>query len=222
MEEEELQQAPQEQAQELPPEAEALSPYDTTAESAELEGIGKELSDIEKSIEGDFAQHISDLIDNDSSLEELFFSDRVTFFKKVLSEQNNFVNSLIEPRMARANELQGQIATKNELANIEAIKQQFQNQHPDIDIKELLRFFAEELPSKVQEEIKAQPMEQFFDIVYNYYMQSQQIAQAMQEQMQGQGQAPQEAEAQLPQQAQGVAVDSEQANTNAYLPMNRN
>lgn len=100
----------------------------------------------------------------------------------MIEEQNNFVKSLIEPKIARANELQGQIATKNELANLESIKQQFQSQHPEVDIRELIRFFTEELPPKVQEEIKAQPMEQFFDLVYNYYMQSQQLAQAMQQQ----------------------------------------
>lgn len=102
-----------------------------------------------------------------------FFSDRKTFFTKVIEEQNNFVKAILEPRMARMQELQWQIATKNELANLESIKQQFQSQHPEVDIRELIRFFTEELPPKVQEEIKAQPMEQFFDLVYNYYMQSQ-------------------------------------------------
>lgn len=202
------------------PTAENLSPYDTTAEQAEMDGINKELQDIEASVENDFISYISDLIDNDSVFEELFFSDRKAFFKKVIEEQNNFVSSLIEPRAQRMNELQGQIAQKTELGNLEAIKQNFQAQHPDVDVKELIRFFTEDLSPKVQEQIKEQPIEQFFNIVYEIMKAQTAQAQAMQNTQQN---PTQETPTQdLPAQAQGVAVDSEQANSSAFLPMNRN
>lgn len=186
---------------------EQTNEYDTTQEQGQLEAIQKELQDIEASVENDFAEHISALIDNDSVLEELFFSDRVTFFKKVIEEQNKFVNALVEPRVAKVKELQDTIAGKSELANIEAIKQDFQSRHPEVNIKELIAFFANELPQRVQEEIKSQPIEAFFDLVYEIY-----AAQNAEE-------APPE---DLPAQAQGVAVDSQQSDTNSgALPMNR-
>ena len=186
--------------------------YDTTQEQGQLEAIQKELQDIEASVENDFAEHISALIDNDSVLEELFFSDRVTFFKKVIEEQNKFVNALVEPRVAKVKELQDTIAGKSELANIEAIKQDFQSRHPEVNIKELIVFFANELPQRVQEEIKSQPIEAFFDLVYEIYA-AQNAEEAPPEE------SPPE---DLPAQAQGVAVDSQQSDTNSgALPMNR-
>lgn len=198
--------------EQLPPQ-EPTSEYDTTQEQGQLEAIQKELQDIEASVENDFAEHISALIDNDSVLEELFFSDRVTFFKKVIEEQNKFVSALVEPRVAKAKELQDTIAGKSELANIEAIKQDFQNRHPEVDIKELIAFFANELPPRVQEEIKSQPIEAFFDLVYEIYA----AQNAPQEEAQEEP-SPED----LPAQAQGVAVDSQQSDTNSgALPMNR-
>lgn len=191
---------------------EQTNQYDTTQEQGQLEAIQKELQDIEASVENDFAEHISALIDNDSVLEELFFSDRVTFFKKVIEEQNKFVNALVEPRVAKAKELQDTIAGKSELANIEAIKQDFQSRHPEVNIKELIVFFANELPQRVQEEIKSQPIEAFFDLVYEIYA-AQNAEEAPSEE------SPPE---DLPAQAQGVAVDSQQSDTNSgALPMNR-
>ena len=198
--------------EQLPPQ-EPTSEYDTTQEQGQLEAIQKELQDIEASVENDFAEHISALIDNDSVLEELFFSDRVTFFKKVIEEQNKFVSALVEPRVAKAKELQDTITGKSEMANIEAIKQDFQSRHPEVDIKELIAFFANELPPRVQEEIKSQPIEAFFDLVYEIYA----AQNAPQEE--AQEEAPPE---DLPAQAQGVAVDSQQSDTNSgALPMNR-
>lgn len=190
------------------------SEYDTTQEQGQLEALQKELQDIEASVENDFAEHISALIDNDSVLEELFFSDRVTFFKKIIEEQNKFVSALVEPRVAKAKELQDIIAGKSELANIEAIKQDFQSRHPEVDIKELIAFFANELPPRVQEEIKSQPIEAFFDLVYEIYA----AQNAPQEEAPPEESPPED----LPAQAQGVAVDSQQSDTNSgALPMNR-
>ncbi|AQQ59380.1 hypothetical protein XJ32_03940 [Helicobacter bilis] len=199
--------------EELETPQEPTSEYDTTQEQGQLEAIQKELQDIEASVENDFAEHISALIDNDSVLEELFFSDRVTFFKKVIEEQNKFVSALVEPRAAKAKELQDTIAGKSEMANIEAIKQDFQSRHPEVDIKELIAFFANELPPRVQEEIKSQPIEAFFDLVYEIYA----AQNAPQEEVQEES-LPED----LPAQAQGVAVDSQQSDTNSgALPMNR-
>lgn len=191
--------------------AEPLSEFDTSKDIEELQGLQKELADIEASVESDFAKYISEVTNNDASFEEMFFSDREAFFKRVIEEQNKFVQNLVEPRLQRANELQTNIQGKNELANIENIKQKFQSEHPDVDVGELIKFFVEELPAKVQEQIKAQPIEEFFNIVYELYSQ--------------QYQEPQEEEQiqeELPEQTQGVPVSSEDSQSNsAYLQMNR-
>lgn len=191
--------------------AEPLSEFDTSKDIEELQGLQKELADIEASVESDFAKYISEVTNNDASFEEMFFSDREAFFKRVIEEQNKFVQNLVEPRLQRANELQTNIQGKNELANIENIKQKFQSEHPDVDVGELIKFFVEELPAKVQEQIKVQPIEEFFNIVYELYSQ--------------QYQEPQEEEQiqeELPEQTQGVPVSSEDSQSNsAYLQMNR-
>lgn len=197
-----------------------LSPYDTQGDIAELEGLQKELSDIEASIEHDFATHIANMVDNDSVLEELFFSDRITFFKKVIEEQNNFTKALIEPRMQRAQELGQQIAGKQEMGKIDAAREAFQAAHPDVDIQELVVFFTQEVPPKAQEEIKALPIEEFFEAIYQLYMQAQ--GAIPQEQAQEAQEAlPQQEE--LPAQASGVPVSSEDADSATMkLPMYRN
>ena len=58
-------------------------------ETQAFEAIQKELQDIEKSIESDFAAFISDMVDNDPALEELFFSNRKDFLKKLLKNKIN-------------------------------------------------------------------------------------------------------------------------------------
>ena len=75
-------------------------------------------------------------------------------------------------------------------------------------------FYTQELPPKVQEAIKAEPVENFFNIIYELYMQSTQPQEPQQQ--------PQQPEDPLPKQAQGVAVSSEEADSNSgYLPMER-
>lgn len=52
---------------------EAQQNFSIEEEKQAFEAIQKELQDIEKSIENDFATFISDRVDNDPQLEELFF-----------------------------------------------------------------------------------------------------------------------------------------------------
>ena len=186
-----------------------IDEFDATADIEALQGIEKELRDVEASLENNFAEWISEIIEADQTYEELFFNDKKLFFKKILELQNQFVKELIEPRVAKAEELQGNIKTKQELGQIDLIKRRFQAAHPDVDIKELILFYTNELPPKLQEQIKAQPVEQFFDLIYELYQQ----ATKPQEQ-------PQEEE--LPKQTQGVAINSDYSNTGAgQLPMER-
>lgn len=181
------------------------NPYDTTGDIQQLEAIHKELSDIEASIENDFAEHISEILDQDQVFEELFFSDRVTFFKKVLEEQNRYVEAILQPRMQKAQELSDSITQKNELGFLESIKQDFMQRNPDVDIQALIMFYMEDLPPRVQEEIQKAPKEQFFDIVYDIYQKSQ----------------PQPREEALPAQSEGVGVSSEQADIDHNMQMTR-
>ena len=204
----------QQQPQEPQPQQKERDEFDYTDELNELEGVEKELQDIESSIEGNFATWITEVIDSDQTLEDLFFNDRKTFFKKILELQNQFVKELVEPRIARAQELDSKIKSKSELGKIDMIKKQFQKEHPDVNIQELIMFYTQELPPKVQEAIKAEPVENFFNIIYELYMQSTQPQEPQQQ--------PQQPEDPLPKQAQGVAVSSEEADSNSgYLPMER-
>ena len=206
----EIAQNAQLQGQAAPQATQETNEFDYTNDLNELEAVHKELQDIEASLENNFAEWISEVIDSDQTLEDLFFNDRKLFFKKILELQNQFVKELVEPRVAKAEELQGNIKAKQELGNIEAIKRQFQKEHPDVNLQELILFFTQELPPKVQEAIKAEPLENFFNLIYELYQQ----ATAPQ-------QAPQKEE-ELPKQAQGVAVSSEEADSNSgYLPMER-
>lgn len=201
--------------QQPPQEAQEVDEFDTSGDIAQLQGIEKELQDIEASLENNFAEYITQLIDNDPTFEELFFNDRKTFFKKVIEAQNEFVISLTEPLQNKASEIETQIQGKQELGKIDLIKRKFQAEHPDVDIKELIMFFANELPPKVQQEIKAQPIERFFDLVYAIYQQM--------TNPQGQEVAPPPQDESLPPpQAQGVATSSENASANAsQLPLDR-
>lgn len=199
--------APQEMPQEMP-----QDDFDTTKDIEQLQGLEKEVQDIEASLENNFAEYITQLIDNDPTFEDLFYSDRKTFFKKVIQEQNEFVKAQIQPKLAKAEELNSQIQDKQELSRIDLIKRQFQAAHPNVDVKELIMFFANELPPKIQQEIKAQPIEQFFELVYAIYQQMTNPQNAQQEAQ----------EAALPPQAQGVAVGSDNASSNAsQLPLDR-
>lgn len=207
---------PQEaQAQTEAPQEMPQDDFDTTKDIEQLQGLEKEVQDIEASLENNFAEYITQLIDNDPTFEDLFYSDRKTFFKKVIQEQNEFVKAQIQPKLAKAEELNSQIQDKQELSRIDLIKRQFQAAHPEVDIKELIMFFANELPPKIQQEIKAQPIEQFFELVYAIYQQMTNPQNAQQEAQEAQ-------EAALPPQAQGVAVGSDNASSNAsQLPLDR-
>lgn len=72
------------------------------------------------------------------------------------------MKELVTPRVNKLQELDTIIQNKQELGKIENVKQQFQTQHPEVNIQELVLFFTQDLPPKVQEEIKAQPIEVFF------------------------------------------------------------
>ena len=186
---------------------EAQQNFNIEEDKKAFEAIQKELQDIEKSIESDFVTFISDKIDNDPALEELFFSNRKEFFTKIIDEQNKYVKELVTPKINKLQELDTIIQNKQELGNLEAIKQQFQAQHPEVNIQELILFFTQDLPPKIQEEIKAQPIEDFFNIVYELFKQ---------------GQEAQAQDQKLPAQTQGVPVSNDALNTTQDLPMNRN
>lgn len=210
----EVEQAPQEtpQGQQDNP----LSAYDTTDDYAQLEGLGKELQDIEASLENNFAQIAKEAVDNDVTLEDLFHTDRLLFFKKILELQNAFAESEIMPRVEKAKQLGNDIAAKEELGSIEAAKQEFLASHPDVNLQEMLSFFLNEVPPKIQQQVRELPQNEFFNVVYELY------SQAMQPQEPPQNEPPPPQD-NLPAQAQGVAVSSEEANSNSgYLPMNRN
>lgn len=202
---------PQESAQENQG---PVNEYDITPEADEVNAIQKELQDIEASIEGDFAKYITAKVNEEPDLEERFFSDREGFFREVIGEQNEFVKNLLEPRVARLNELNETMNAKAQMGKIDAIAKKFQAEHPDVNLQELIVFFTHDLPLRIQEQIKEQPQEQFFDLVYQIYA-------AHMQQMQPP--PPEEpAEPELPKQAQGVPVSNDQAANNAnMLPLDR-
>ena len=68
---------------------EAQQNFSIEEETQAFEAIQKELQDIEKSIESDFAAFISDMVDNDPALEELFFQIEKNFLQKSLMSKIN-------------------------------------------------------------------------------------------------------------------------------------
>ena len=191
---------------------ETASPFDTSAEQGELDALSAELEQNAASIESDFAKYAAETLSAED--EELFFEDKEAFIMKILQMQNEYLESNIRPKEARANELSQSIESKKQLANFDEAVKAFSQNHPEVDVNELFDFLENDLPPRVKKELESinEPME-FLETLFAIY--SQNGAQGEQ----GQQDAPQEQD--LPKQVQGVSKQADMAGHNQPLPQDR-
>lgn len=197
-------QAAIEQAPQEPP-----NPYDYSAELDELEALSNELNQAQASIEGDVAKALSAQITPE--MEEMFFEDREAFLLEIFKLQNQFLEQNINPKIERANALQGDITKKQAMQGIEQAQQRFSQAHPDVDINALMEFFIS-LPESEQARLSALNPDEFFNELYALYSAKDNVPPEAEEQSS-------EPE-QLPTQLNGVGNNSELSES-ADLPMER-
>ncbi|WP_104686765.1 Coiled-coil domain-containing protein [Helicobacter felis] len=133
----------------------------------ELEVLKKEIQQAEQSLESDFAKYAGEHID--AQLEALFFDDRVGFIKKILEMQNQFLSEQLGQKVQRAKDLQEDITLKRGMQDLEKVKAEFLNAHPEANIDEILEFYNEELPPKYQKQLESLQGLDFFNTLYELY-----------------------------------------------------
>ncbi len=179
---------------------EAANPFDTSAEESELQALQAEITQAQASLEGDFAKYWAENNDTPET-DELYFEDKEAFIKKVLQDQNAYLDEGLRPKMQRANELGADISQKQQFGAIDSAVKAFKEKHPDVDENELMKFFNEQIPPEVQAQLQQLPPEQFFEELLALYNG---VTGGAGEQAQG--------EEQLPQQINGVASSEGVAN----------
>ncbi|WP_120802944.1 Coiled-coil domain-containing protein [Helicobacter pylori] len=169
----------------------------------ELETLKREIAQAEESLENDFAKHMAEK--TDEKLEDLFFNNKVDFYRSVLVEQNNFLNEHVSKKIDKAVALSEEIETSKKSQEIEKAKAEFLEKHKDenIDFNELVDFYNEELPQKYKREIDKLDGVQFFQSIYDLLKAAQ--GENMQE---GKANAIIEKERNLPKEVKGNGVSS--------------
>lgn len=149
-----------------------------------------------KSFEVNFAKKAKEFTESNPELEELFFENKEEFFKKVLELQNDFVKTELTQKQDDISNLESEISLDNQLGEVERAKEAFLSAHPEIDINELLAFYAEELTPREQKAFESLPATELFNALYEIYMQK------------TQGQNPeQKANEELPKQVKGYPAE---------------
>ncbi|MFP6279841.1 Coiled-coil domain-containing protein [Helicobacter pylori] len=168
----------------------------------QLETLKREIAQAEESLENDFAKHMAEK--TDEKLEDLFFNNKVDFYKSVLVEQNNYLNENISKKVNKAVALSEEIETSKKKEEVEKAKAEFLEKHKDedIDFNELVDFFNEELPQKYKREIDNLNGVQFFEAIYNL------LKAAQGENIQERKAYDREEERNLPKEVQGNGVSS--------------
>ncbi|NHB14160.1 Coiled-coil domain-containing protein [Helicobacter pylori] len=133
----------------------------------ELETLKREIAQAEASLENDFAKHMAEK--TDEKLEDLFFNNKVDFYRSVLVEQNNYLNEHVSKKIDKAIALSEEIDTSKKIQEIEKAKVEFLEKHKNenIDFNELADFYNEELPQKYKREIEKLDGVQFFQAIYD-------------------------------------------------------
>ncbi|GAA8361614.1 hypothetical protein HpDR37_28540 [Helicobacter pylori] len=168
----------------------------------ELETLKREIAQAEASLENDFAKHMAEK--TDEKLEDLFFNNKVDFYRSVLVEQNDFLNDHVSKKVNKALALSEEIENSKKSQEIEEAKAKFLEKHKDenIDFNELMDFYDEELPQKYRREIDKLDGVQFFQSIYDLFK----VAQG--ENMQEENKANAREEESLPKEVKGNGVSS--------------
>ncbi|MFA4743830.1 Coiled-coil domain-containing protein [Helicobacter pylori] len=167
----------------------------------ELETLKREIAQAEASLENDFAKHMAEK--TDEKLEDLFFNNKVDFYKSVLVEQNNYLNEHVSKKINKAVALSEEIETSKKKEELENAKEEFLEKHKDekIDFNDLVDFYNEELPQKYKREIDKLDGSQFFQAIYD-------LSKAAQGETQDEKPSAKDEERNLPKEVQGNGVSS--------------
>lgn len=184
------------------PNTTSQDPYAYDAEEAELEAISKELEQAQASIEGDVAKDIAGKITPE--LEELFFEDKEAFVLEIFKLQNQYLEQNINPKVARAKELEGAIGQKQTMQGIQIAQQAFTQKHPEVDVNAMMEFFLS-LPQEEQHRLSTLAPDVFFEELYKLFASNKEEKQ----------------EQKFPTQLQGVGNNSELSESGSDLPMER-
>ncbi|WP_104714391.1 Coiled-coil domain-containing protein [Helicobacter cetorum] len=132
----------------------------------ELETLKREIAQSEASLENDFAKHMAE--HTDEKLEDLFFNNKVDFYKYVLTAQNNYLKEHVIDKADKALALSDEIETSKKQAEVEKAKAEFLEKHKDenINMQELINFYNEEVPAKYKKEIEQLEGVEFFEAIY--------------------------------------------------------
>ena len=190
-----MQQEPQAKAPQPPADnAGDSAMYDATAEIQELEGLQKEIDQLELSIEENGAEFLASNLNEQE--QDLFFDNPKEFFKAMMTKLNTFYNEQIGSKKGRMQELQGKIKEKETYASLDKAQKAFEETHKDISVDELMAYAQEELPPRVHREIAQMPPLEALNAIYAHYKKNNGSE-----------------EESLPKQAQGTELDAQNIDT---------
>lgn len=185
---------------------------DPQAPAKDLATLKGELNDALNAFENDFALAAAQKVNDDPSLEELFFENREEFFKAIVAFQNEFLQGL-KAKMGEVQALQEQEEAQADEADFQAKLSEFASAHPEVNMQELLEF-ANSLPPELREKLDSLPREFFFNTLYELFINKDKLLGA------GEQAGQEGAQEALPQQINGVATSQELSN-DENLPMTR-
>ena len=166
------------------------------------------LSDIQSGadfLENQLAQELSQMVENDPSLEDLFFEDKVAFFKRILDVVSDEMEERFINKHKELAEFDNNAQLEGKMQALEQAKNAFQEAHPDIDADMIMALYLD-LPPQMQKQLDSLPPQMLFDELYKLYQQ------------QGGTQQTQE---QLPQQLNGMPSETSELEPELDLPTTR-
>lgn len=181
-------------------------------QAKDLATLKSELNDALNAYENDFALAAAQKVNDDPSLEELFFENREEFFKAIMAFQNEFLQG-IKAKMSEVQNLEDQEQAQADEADFQAKLSEFANAHPEVNMQELLEF-ANTLPPELREKLDSLPREFFFTTLYELFVNKDKLLGA------GEEAGQESAQEALPQQINGVAT-SQELSSDENLPMTR-
>lgn len=151
---------------------ELKNPFDSTAEEARLYALEEEIKQASASIENDFAKYVTEQLNEDD--DELYFSNKEAFIKKILGFQNDFL-AKIATKQNEANALKGEIENKKSMQSIQTAAENFSEKNPDVNIDDLFDFYANDLPPRLRANLDKLEPNAFFEELNKIYNSQQNI-----------------------------------------------
>lgn len=169
-----------------------IDPYATDKDEAALAALDEEIKQASQSLEADFAKFAASKIDDKS--EELFYENKEEFFKQFCQWQNEFLQNL-RAKQGEAENLRQTIGMKKNFSQIQKAQEEFQKNHPDVNLDELMEFYANDLSPRVKTELDKLEPNAFFNALFEEFKKAK-----------GEGEPQKEAK-DLPQRLEGANTD---------------